>query len=107
MKLADVIKVAKSFKMADAHRFAKHVVPEVVKPARIIWNQAIGAFFLVLTVFFLGYAVSDYRQMAKDPNLSMRFGMALFMGSVMLFFCISSFMKARKIGRPRGVSGRP
>jgi hypothetical protein len=105
MKLADVVKVAKNFKMADAQRFAQHVVPEVVRPARVIWNQAIGAFFMLLALVFLGYAVSDYREMAVNQNLAVRFGLALFMGSVMLFFGIASFLKARSVGRPR-VSGR-
>jgi hypothetical protein len=106
MKLADVFKVARTVKMADAQRFARHVVPEVVRPARIIWNQAIGAFFMLLALFFLGYAVVDYRQMSVEPNLAARFGMALFMGSVMLFFGIASFLKARNIGRPRATGRR-
>ena len=99
MKLADVLKVAKSFKMQDAHRFAHHVVPQVVKPARVIWNQAIGGIFTLFAVVFLGYAYNYYTQMAADPSRGVPFGFSLFLGSVMAFFGISSFLKARNIAR--------
>ena len=105
MKLADVFKVAKSVKMEDANRFVRHVVPEVVRPARIIWNQAIGGIFVLFAVVFLGYAYNYYRQMETDPSRSVPFGFSLFLGSVMAFFGIASFLKARSIGRPR-VPGR-
>jgi|GEM_PF-602426 len=106
MKLADVVKVAKNFKMADAHRFANHVVPEVVRPARIIWNQAIGAVFTLFAIVFLGYAYDYYKQMATDSSRSVPFGFSLFLGSVMAFFGLTSFLKARQIGRPRTPSRR-
>jgi uncharacterized membrane protein YfcA len=105
MKLADVVRAAKSFKMSDAHRFAHHVVPEVVRPARVIWNQAIGGLFLLFTVFFLGCAFNYYRQSEVDPKSGLGFGLALFMGVVMAYFSVASFLKARKIARPRA-SGR-
>jgi hypothetical protein len=79
MKLADVIRFTKTFKMDDAQRFAQHVVPEVVRPARVIWNQAIGG------VFFLFAAVA--------------FGFAIVFGLVMGFFSLTSFLQARKIAR--------
>lgn len=101
MKLADVFKLARSYKKGDAQRFAQHVVPEVVRPARVIWNQAIGAIFLLFATLFLGNAVAYYRQMATDPNRTVAFGFSLFLGILMAFFGIASFMKARKIGRPR------
>ncbi len=105
MKLAEVFKLAKSVKMADAQRFAQHVVPEVVRPARVIWNQAIGAIFVLFAVVFLGYAYDYYRQMATDEARAVPFGFSLFLGSVMLFFGVASFLKARKIAGPR-MSGR-
>lgn len=103
MKLADAIKFAKSVKMTDAQRFAQHVVPEVVRPARIIWNQAIGGLFALFAVFFFGYASYYYRNLATDTRGGAALGFFgfLFLGLIMCFFAISSFMKARKIGRPR------
>ncbi len=31
-------------------KFLKHVVPGVMKPMQIVWNQVIGFFFIVLAV---------------------------------------------------------
>ena len=94
MKLADVIHFTKTFKMNDAQRFAQHVVPEVVRPARVIWNQAIGGIFLILTAAFLGYGFNYYRQ-----NNSAGIVLASFLAAVMGFFSAASFLQARKIAR--------
>ena len=94
MKLADVIRFGKNFKMDEAKRFAQHVVPEVVRPARVIWNQAIGGMFLILTLGALASGFSYYRQ----QNI-VALGFAFIFGSVMAFFCLTSFLQARKIRR--------
>lgn len=93
MKLSDAIRVARSVKVGHARNFAKHVVPEVVRPARIIWNQAVGGTFLLLAVMFFVYAATNRRNPAGV-------GGAIFMGAVMAFFGIGSFLKARRIARP-------
>ncbi len=94
MKLADVIRFTKNFKMDDAQRFAQHVVPEVVRPARVIWNQAIGGVFFLFAAVALGYSVNYYQQ--SNP---VAFGFSLFFGLVMGFFSLTSFVQARKIAR--------
>jgi hypothetical protein len=94
MKLADVIRFTKTFKMDDAQRFAQHVVPEVVRPARVIWNQAIGGVFLLFTVMFLANGYNYYRH---DNEVALAF--SIFMGLVMGFFSAASFLQARKIAR--------
>lgn len=92
MRLADAIKAARLVKVDHAKRFAQHVVPEVVRPARVIWNQAIGALFLLFTVSFIWYAISH-----KQNPAGMFFG--IFLGVVMGFFSLTSFLKARRIAR--------
>jgi hypothetical protein len=100
-KFADAFRAVKSVRYSDAQRFAQHVVPEVVRPARVIWNQAIGAIFLLLSLLFLGNSYTYYRQMATDSKRTVAFGFSLFLGLLMGFFGTSSFLKARKIGRAR------
>ncbi len=97
MKLADAVKLARSAKIDDAKRFAQHVVPEVVRPARVIWNQAIGALFLVLATPALIKAVQLYRTLETDPKSSFGLALALIFVAVMVFFGINSFIKARRI----------
>ena len=97
MKLAEAIKIARTTNVDDAKRFAKHVVPEVVRPARVIWNQAIGALFLVLATPALFKAIQLYRTLDTDPQGSFRLTVALIFVVVMVFFGINSFLKARRI----------
>ncbi len=92
MKLSDAVRVARSVKVSHARNFAQHVVPEVVRPARVIWNQAIGAIFLLLGLMFFVYAATSGKNPAGIVG-------AVFLGAVMVFFGIGSFLKARRIAR--------
>lgn len=93
MKLGQAFRLANRYANVDnAKRFAHHVVPEVVRPARIIWNQAIGAVFLLLAVYFLGYASMH----TQNPPAVIG---GAFMGLIMGFFAITSFRRARRISR--------
>ncbi len=80
--------------------FLKHVLPGVIKPLRILWNEVIGFIFLVLAVFI---GLSTYR---RAQNFSGNAGGLLILGVSFVFagvlaaYGISSFLKARKISRP-------
>jgi hypothetical protein len=92
MRLADVIRTARAVKIEHARKFAQHVVPEVVRPARVIWNQAIGGIFLLFAISFAGYSVTQRNNVAALCG-------GIFLTAVMSFFGVSSFLKARKIAR--------
>jgi len=68
------------------------VIPEVVRPARIIWNQAIGGVFLLFAVSFFSYAAIHRENPAGIAG-------GIFLGCVMTFFSFTSFLRARNIGR--------
>jgi len=70
---------------------------KVVRPARVIWNQAIGALFLVLATPALINAVQTFRTLDSDPKSTVRLAVALIFGMLMVFFGINSFLKARRI----------
>lgn len=84
--------------------FVRHVVPAVIKPARTLWNEVIGFFFLCLALLFGSGAVRSYlsfieasaEQAAGDL---LRLLIATFCTFLMLYFGISSFRRARKISR--------
>ncbi len=82
-----------------AQKFAKHVVPQVVKPARVIWNQVIGVAFLAFGVPAVFKAITFYREIALDPRNSGRFFFAALFGLVMVLFGVGSFLRARRISR--------
>ncbi|MBV8832747.1 MAG: hypothetical protein JO108_26395 [Acidobacteriaceae bacterium] len=91
-KLGETIRIVRSIKPEHARTFAKTVVPEVVRPARVIWNQAIGAVFTLFAVSFFSYSA-----MHRDNPAGVAFG--IFLGAVMTFFAITSFLRARNINR--------
>jgi hypothetical protein len=100
VKLANAIRAVKYVKVDHARKFAQHVVPEVVRPARIIWNQAIGAVFFLLAVPAIFKAVQLYRGWDNEPNNGFGLALSLVFIAVMTGFGIASFRKARRISRP-------
>ena len=87
-----------------SREFFKHIVPAVVKPAHILWNEVIGFLFICFAVVFGFKAVRLYMDFSKTSgeegtaNL-VRLAMAGFCTFLMLWFGIGSFLRARKISR--------
>ena len=85
-------------------KFAKHVVPAVVKPIHSLWNQVIGFFFLCFAVAFAFKAFRSYRAFLHDipansgSDLMAAIVTAIF-AIVMASFGISAFLKAERISR--------
>jgi hypothetical protein len=75
-----------------AKKFLGHVIPEVIRPIHILWNQVIGFVFIVLAVVF-GFRIVR----GKEP-LSLQIVGSLFV-LLIAWFWISSFWKARKISK--------
>lgn len=83
-------------------QFLRHVLPGVIKPLHILWNEVIGFIFLVLAVFV---GVSTYRR-AQNFNgdtgglliLAASFTFAAILG----IYGVSSFVRARRISRSAG-----
>jgi hypothetical protein len=76
----------------------------VLKPARTLWNEVIGFLFLCFGVIFGFKAVRTYMDFAGAPPAEatghlVRLITAGFCTLLMLYFGISSFMRARKISR--------
>jgi RsiW-degrading membrane proteinase PrsW (M82 family) len=82
-----------------AQKFAKHVVPHVVKPARVVWNQVLGVAFLAFGIPALFKAIGFYRTLDTEPQSLVRLVWTAIFALIMLFFGIGSFMRARRISR--------
>lgn len=85
--------------MRMASQFLKHVLPGVIKPMLVLWNEIIGFVFLVLATFI---AFSTYRRAQHFTGdvgglliLVASFTFAALLG----IYGVSSFRKARKISR--------
>jgi len=92
------------FTARGVSEFSRHVVPAVIKPARTLWNEIIGFFFLCLAVLFGAGGVRSYLSFTKAPADQavgdlLRMAMSVFCTLLMLYFGISSFLRARRISR--------
>jgi len=87
-----------------SREFVRHVVPAVLKPARTLWNEIIGFVFICFAVTFGFKAVRLYLDFSRgageaaDADL-VRFIVAAFCTLLMLWFGVTSFLRARKISR--------
>jgi threonine/homoserine/homoserine lactone efflux protein len=77
-----------------AGQFIKHVVPAIAKPARALWNQVIGFIFICLGVSF-GFTVLRYARRGEAFQVIVSSIATL----LMLYYGVSSFLRARKISR--------
>ena len=89
--------------MKLARTFYQSVMPGVVKPLHILWNEVIGFLFVALAVLTAPAAVRYYRAMDSDPKNVFRVALTLVFSLTMACFGVSSFLKARRIRR-RGLA---
>lgn len=82
-------------------KFFQTVLPSVIRPLQIIWNQIIGFVFLV---FALVSARSVYRAISEfdgDAESIFRVVLTALFALIMTFFGLMSFWRARKIGKSK------
>jgi hypothetical protein len=88
-------------------QFVRHVVPAVLKPARTLWNEVIGFFFLCFAVVF-GFKTARYALDFAHASTSktegagdelLRLVMAGFCTLLLSWYGVTSFRRARKIAR--------
>jgi hypothetical protein len=88
----------------SGREFVRHVVPAVLKPARTLWNEVIGFIFICFAVMFGFRTVHLYLDFSRHTGPGGgddmgRFLLALFCTLLMLYFGITSFLRARRISR--------
>jgi hypothetical protein len=84
--------------------FLDHIVPAVIKPAHTLWNEVIGFLFICLAVMFgFGTVRSflDFTKAAPDAatGFLLRVVVGVFCTAIVLYYGISSFLRARRISR--------
>ncbi|HBY60791.1 MAG TPA: hypothetical protein DEH78_13295 [Solibacterales bacterium] len=80
-------------------KFLSHVVPAVVRPLRVIWNQIIGFFFAVFAVLLSFNCYRSFRALDGQGESVARVILTGVFGAVMAAYAIHSFLRARKISR--------
>ena len=97
-------RVAGRIAARHGREFVRHVVPAVIKPARTLWNEVIGFLFLCIAVMFgfkTGRLWMDYAKAGPADAFGgvFRLMLAGFCTLLMLWFGVTSFLRARKISR--------
>jgi hypothetical protein len=76
-------------------KFVKHVIPGVIRPLRVLWNEIIGSVFAVLAFAGIARAWQDIRKQESPVAVVVPIIWTLVMG----YFAFSSFLRARRISR--------
>jgi hypothetical protein len=81
-----------------AEKFLAHVVPSVVKPIRVLWNEVVGFIFICFAVLGGFSTWRNFRggQAAGNPMILLLGGGFCLM---LLWYGLSSFRRAKKISR--------
>jgi hypothetical protein len=86
-------------KHSKAGRFLEHVVPGVLRPLRVLWNEIIGFVFLCLAAWAVPSAIRNVRSLDSEQGSMGRVALSLGFLGLMAYFGITSFLRARKISR--------
>ena len=80
-------------------KFISHVLPGVIRPLHILWNQIIGFLFICLAIGTIPSLIRSWRTFDGDAQSIFRLGLTLVFAVIMGAYGISSFWRARKISR--------
>ena len=81
--------------LSKAKTFLGYVLPGVIRPVHILWNQVIGFVFLVLAVLPVPSAIRNFGKEGGTGRLVLTVPFVL----LMAWFGIASFWRARKISK--------
>lgn len=86
---------------AKVKQFFSYVVPGVIRPMRVLWNEVIGFVFLALAVWSVPSSIRAYREYAEkgDADSLFRVVLAGIFAVLMIWFGVTSFLRARRISR--------
>lgn len=79
--------------------FVSHVIPGVVRPMRVLWNEIIGFVFIVLAIAMTPGMVRAVRELDTPKSSPGRLAIAVGFVLMLLYFGVTSFLRARKISR--------
>jgi hypothetical protein len=80
-------------------QFVRHVLPGVIKPIRVLWNELIAFVFVAFGVVAGFSTYRAVRDFSGDADSLFRVGLTSIFALIMLFFGVMSFLRARKISR--------
>ncbi len=84
---------------SKVRQFLHYVLPAIIQPLRVLWNEVIGFVFLALAGWALISGIRTIREYKGDAESIFRITLAAIFVALMLWFGITSFLRARRISR--------
>ncbi len=81
------------------NKFIGHVMPGVIRPLRVLWNEVIGFLFMVFAVLAGSSTFNSIRALHTPTGSPFRVSLSAFSTALMAYFAITSFLRARRISR--------
>lgn len=85
--------------LSTAREFLRHVLPQILKPLRALWNEVIGFVFLALALIPLPRTYRIWQDFQESGDGLVRLVLSGAFIVVMAWFGVTSFLRARKISR--------
>lgn len=85
--------------LTRARQLLAHVVPAVIRPLRVLWNQVIGFVFLVLALWAIPSVLRSVREFDGDAESFFRVLLTGLFIVMMAGFSLSSFRRAHRASR--------
>ena len=86
---------------AQARQFVGCVLPAVIRPLRVVWNQVIGFFFLVLAAAAVPRVIHSAREFDGEPKSVFRLVLSGIFVAFMAGFGLHSFWRAHRVPKLR------
>ena len=80
-------------------KFFSSVIPGIVRPLHILWNEMLGSIFLVFAFALIRPTWKAWQTLDADPAKLIRLILSVFFLLVMAGFGVHAFWRARKLGR--------
>lgn len=80
-------------------KFLSHVLPGIMRPLRILWNEIIAFLFICFAIPAAPKVYSSWKEFDGGPEGLFRLALSSLFLVTMLAFAIGSFLRAKKISR--------
>ncbi len=82
-------------------KFLSHVLPGIMTPLRILWNEIIAFLFICFAIFAAPKVYTSWRGFEGEPGQLFRLIISSVFLFTMLIYGLFSFLRAKKISRTR------
>ncbi len=87
------------FSLSRGREFLHYVLPGVIKPLRVLWNQVIGFAFFVFALIAVPRAMRSLREYDGDAQSLFEVVLTFIFILTMAAFAVQSFWRARKASK--------